>query len=109
MYTDSYSNRMEIKLMDFTVEKAPDRRPTPPEVLEAAEELTATEKLLRRATTRDERRMVKLMEGLVDDAWQFCSTRALRGEMRRRWSAGGLSERRYFAAFHALAAERGAV
>lgn len=80
--------------------------PQPPEVLELGEEPTAFESLLNAATTADERKLMRLIDTVLDEAWRFDTGKALRGELRRLWLLRGLSARRFYAAFHGLAERR---
>ena len=105
MYHEKYRKSMEIT--GTTAELVyPDSRPTPPDALEAAETPSAFEALLEGAMSKDERRMAKLIDALMDEAWRFDTGKALRGELRRMWNACGMSTPRFYTAFHALKARR---
>lgn len=78
----------------------------PPDALTLAEEPTVFERLLDAAVTTDERRLLRLIDALLDEAWRFETGKALRGELRRLWLLRGLSGRRFYAAFHGLAERR---
>ena len=76
--------------------------PAPPEMVQAAEEETMFESLLRGAVTPEEHMLLCLIDGLVDEAWRFKTGKALRGELRRLFTGKGYSERRFYAAFHGI-------
>ena len=80
--------------------------PSPAEALEIAETPTAFEAMLGAAVTADERRMVKMLDKLMDTAWRFDTGKSLRGELRRMWNARGMSTPRFYTAFHALKQRR---
>ena len=106
MYTDTYRGRKESTGMEIEIDAAADTRCQPPEVLELGEEPTAFESLLNAATTADERKLIRLIDTVLDEAWRFDTGKALRGELRRLWTLRGLSTRRFYAAFHGLAERR---
>lgn len=106
MYTEPYRQRVEITGMHFTIDNARSGEPQPYEALQEAEEPTPFARLLSSAATADELRVARLMEEMFDDAWRLATTRALRGELRRRCQERGMSKQRYFAAFHGLAMGR---
>jgi hypothetical protein len=76
--------------------------PTPPDAAQAKEEESLFERLLREAVTPEEHTLLGLIDDLVDEAWRFDTGKALRGELRRTFTARGLSERRFYAAFHGI-------
>lgn len=106
MYTDNYRDRTEITGMQVTIDTARDGGRTPADALLLAEEPTVFERLLDAAVTTDERRLLRLIDALLDEAWRFETGKALRGELRRLWTLRGLSGRRFYAAFHGLAERR---
>lgn len=86
-----------------TLELAADHSvPLPPEALERAEEGTAFDAILRQATSADERVLMRLIGGLLDDVWRFGTGKELRGELRRRFVSNGCSTRRFYTAFHGI-------
>ena len=93
----------EVSCGGRTLELAVDHGvPSPPEALERAEEGTAFDAILRQAMSADERALMRLVSGLLDDAWRFGTGKALRGELRRLFTAGGRSAHRFYAAFHGI-------
>lgn len=82
---------------------AADRRaPSPAEIIEREEEGTAFDTILRQSMSADERALMRLVSGLIDDAWRFGTGMALRGELRRLFTMKGRSARRFYAAFHGI-------
>lgn len=76
--------------------------PSPPEALERAEDGTAFDAVLRQAMSADERVLMRHVSALLDDAWRLGTGKALRGELRRLFTSGGRSDRRFYAAFHGI-------
>lgn len=75
---------------------------SPPEAMERDEDGTAFDAVLRQAMSADERVLMRLVSVLLDDAWRFGTGKALRGELRRLFTSGGRSDRRFYAAFHGI-------
>lgn len=86
----------------FTVLHTEGAAPTPPEALQRKEAGSMFESLLREAVTPEEHTLLCLIDELVDNAWKFDTGKALRGELRRGFTAMGFSERRFYAAFHGI-------
>lgn len=80
--------------------------PAPPEQLEREEEGDFFERLMREAVTPEEHVLVLLIEELMDRAWAFQTGKALRGELRRMFTEQGMSDRRFYAAFHSIEKRR---
>ena len=78
----------------------------PPDQLEREEEGEFFERLLREAVTPEEHVLVGLIEELLDRAWEFQTGKALRGELRRMFTEQGMSDRRFYAAFHSIEKRR---
>lgn len=76
--------------------------PSPPEALEREEEGTVFDSILRQAMSDDERVVLRLIEELLDNAWQFGTGKALRAELRCLFTSDGRSERRFYTAFHGI-------
>lgn len=101
MYTECYIRRMETTGWG-TLERAPDTRPTPPEQVATMEEDSVFERLLREAVTPEEHLLILLIEELLDEAWRLNTGKGLRGELRRMFKGRGLSDRRFYTAFHSV-------
>ena len=116
MYSDTYVRYKEVTMLDpmldaettrvpsprFTVLHTDGAAPTPPEALQRKEAVSMLESLLREAVTPEEHTLLGLIDELVDSAWKFDTGKALRGELRRGFTAMGFSERRFYAAFHGI-------
>ena len=76
--------------------------PTPPEVLEASEAGSRLTALLQTAVTPDERRLIRMLDTLIDQMWMHSTGKGLRGELRKMWKQCGMSEWRFYAAFNAI-------
>lgn len=101
MYTERYIRRMETPNWG-TLEWTADTRPTPPEQVATMEEVGVFERLLREAVTPEEHLLILLIEELLDEAWRFNTGKGLRGELRRMFKGCGLSDRRFYTAFHSV-------
>lgn len=104
MYTERWRKNCELTNMQPLIEKTPDfdTHSRPPEVLEVRERVGAIERLLSVATTPDERRLIELIDTVIDQAWRLDTGKALRGELRHLWRAEGRTEWGFYKAFHAV-------
>jgi len=102
MYSDTYLGRKEFTGMTITINNASAPHPTPPEIVQKMEEGTAIDKLMRGAVTPEEHTLLLLIDEMVDEAWRFPTGKALRGELRKMFTACGFSERRFYAAFRSI-------
>ena len=112
MYSESYMRQMEVTGLTAILEEGYSMRlsesvidhsiPTPPEALEMREEGSAFDAVMRQQMSGDERALMRIVSGLLDDSWRFDTGKALRAELRRLFTGKGRSERRFYAAFHGL-------
>ena len=109
MYAESWMRRREVRGLNMENLKEMQRcgtkyqgALTPPEILEAQEEGTRIMSMLHNAVTEDERRLIRLLDRLVDRAWMFTTGKGLRGELRKMWKRRGMSEWRFYMAFNAV-------
>ncbi len=109
MYSESYRKRSEKTVLKDNM--TPDHRPTPPDALQSAEEGTELERVMRLATTPDERLLLNLVEEMLDAVWRYEATvygrgtsvpRAMRGDLRRVFIKRGRNSHDFYAAFHAV-------
>ena len=102
MYASKYVSNKEVTGLYHIIENARYAGLPPPVLIEQAEEETILETLLRESVTAEEHTLLCLIDALVDEAWRFKSGKALRGELRRMFREMGLSNRRFYAAFHGI-------
>lgn len=101
MYSENYMNTQEMSNFSDSIAARPDHTYDPVAVIERAEE-NIMRKILVGACSKDERGLISALGGLLDESWHLPTGKALRGELRAMFTKRGRSERRFYAAFHAL-------